>query len=122
MRYLLDSHALLWWVSGARFDRRARRLIEHAPVMVSAVTPWELGIKHAAGKLRFERPIREEVELADFTPLAITFEHAERAARLPLHHRDLFDRMLIAQAQLERLTIVTRDEMFDAYDVDVLHC
>ena len=122
MRYLLDSSALLWWVSGERFDRDARRRIERAPVAVSAVTPWELGIKQAAGKLRFDRRISEEIADAGFSSLPITIEHAERAGRLPLHHRDPFDRMLIAQAQVEHMTIVTRDPIFDAYDVDVLPC
>jgi PIN domain nuclease of toxin-antitoxin system len=122
VRYLLDSHALLWLVTGARFDRATRRRIERGLVIVSAVTPWELGDKRVIGKLRFERPLSEEIENAGFGSLGITIEHAERAGRLPLHHRDPFDRMLIAQAQVEHMTIVTRDDIFDAYDVDVLHC
>lgn len=122
MSFLLDSHALLWWANGARFDRRARARIERARTVVSSVSVWELSYKHTIGKLRLVRSITDEVERAAFEKLEVTFEHAERAGRLPLHHRDPFDRMLVAQAQVERLTLVTRDPVFDAYDVDVLRC
>lgn len=89
---------------------------------MSAVTAWELGHKQAIGKLRLPASVREIVDMHDFGRLDVTFEHAEQAVRLPMHHRDPFDRLLIAQAQVERLTIVTRDDAFDAYDVGVLHC
>ena len=122
MSFLLDSNAFLWWIKGQRFERGARRRVERAGATVSAATVWELGIKASAGKLRFDRPITDEVDQHEFVRLGITFEHAERATRLPRHHGDPFDRMLIAQAQIERLTIVTRDGIFDEYDVEVLHC
>ncbi len=92
------------------------------PVTVSAATAWEISMKCATGKLRFEGPLGPLVEADGFSSLPITFEHAERAGSLPLHHRDPFDRMLVAQAQLEGLTVVTRDRAFDRYDVSVLRC
>lgn len=122
MRLLLDSNALLAWVTSGRFDRNARRRVEQSQTYVSAVTVWELGHKVALGKLSSDLPISEEIGEHGFDRLGLTFEHAERASRLPLHHRDPFDRMLIGQARVENLTIVTRDEVFDAYDVDVIHC
>lgn len=122
MRLLLDSNALLWWMRGDRFDRAARRRVERSGAFVSAITVWELGDKVAAGKLRLPVSVPDAVDLHDFDRLAITVDHADRAARLPRHHRDPFDRLLIAQAQVEHLAIVTRDEAFDAYDVDVLPC
>lgn len=91
-------------------------------VSVSAVTVWEIGIKRALGELGFDGSVALAVGQGGFEPLAISSEHAERAGDLPLHHRDPFDRMLVAQAQVENLTIVTRDEHFAAYDVRVLPC
>ena len=93
-----------------------------ALVAVSAASVWEIAIKLALGKLRLKGSIAGHVQDAGFEPLAITFDHAERAGRLPDHHRDPFDRMLIAQAQSEGLTIVTRDAAFDAYEVETLSC
>lgn len=122
MTLLLDSHAVLWWIRGDRFDARARRRVARSDALVSAASVWELGIKVANGKLRLERTLSEEIELHDFGPLAVSVAHAERAGQLPRHHADPFDRMLVAQAQVEQLTIVTRDPVFDAYDVDVLRC
>jgi PIN domain nuclease of toxin-antitoxin system len=124
MNLLLDSHALLWWLADQPIDTRATERIADpgALVIVSAASVWEIAIKQALGKLRYEGSIAEHTRLDGFEPLAIGFDHAERAASLPPHHRDPFDRMLIAQAQIEHLTIVTRDRAFDAYDVDLLPC
>jgi PIN domain nuclease of toxin-antitoxin system len=122
MRLLLDSNALLAWITRERFDRGARRRVEQSPTFVSALSVWELGDKIAAGKLRVDGRLSEEIALHGFDALSLTFEHAAYAARLPRLHRDPIDRMLIAQARVENLTIVTRDETFDAYDVDVIRC
>jgi PIN domain nuclease of toxin-antitoxin system len=121
---LLDTHAFLWWVEGSRVAPEAKTAIVDPDrvVVVSATTVWEIGIKRSAGKLRFDGSIADQVEANGFETLAITAAHAERAGALPPHHRDPFDRMLVAQAQAERLTIVTRDPAFDAYDVRVLAC
>jgi PIN domain nuclease of toxin-antitoxin system len=89
-------------------------------VFVSAASVWEIAIKRAAGKLTVPEGLSEQVEDAGFEPLPIGFDHAERVAGLPLHHRDPFDRLLVAQAQVEGATIVTVDRSIRAYDMTVL--
>lgn len=122
MRLLLDSHVVLWWLEdNAALGVECRRTIEDAAdVFVSAVTPWELGIKRALGKLSMPDGLIDAVEAGGFELVSISAEHAEIAAALPLHHRDPFDRMLVAQAQLESLVLVTADSPLSAYEVDVL--
>lgn len=124
MSLLLDTHALLWWLAGDPIEPKASARIADPAVLVavSAASVWEVGIKAALGKLRFDGSIAVEARRGGFESLAISFAHAELAGGLPQHHRDPFDRMLIAQAQLEKLTIVTRDPEFAAYDVEVLAC
>jgi PIN domain nuclease of toxin-antitoxin system len=121
---LLDSHAFLWWLAGdPKLSAEARRAMADpsSVVHVSAATVWELSIKTSLGKLDLDgADLVEEVEENDFIELPITARHSLAAASLPRHHEDPFDRMLIAQAQLESLTIVTRDSLFRAYGVGVL--
>jgi PIN domain nuclease of toxin-antitoxin system len=102
--------------------RRAREHIEDpdTDVFVSAASVWEAAIKHKSGKLRIAGDLRAELREGGFSPLTVTLDHGFAAGSLPLHHKDPFDRMLIAQAQLESLTIVTRDRRFAAYDVALL--
>jgi PIN domain nuclease of toxin-antitoxin system len=115
---LLDTHALLWWLADdAQLPTSARRAIRNeAAVHVSAGTVWEIAIKRALGKLDIADGWYQAT-FRDFTELPITEEHARRAGELPPHHRDPFDRMLIAQALTEGLTVVTADPAFDAYAV-----
>lgn len=122
MNLLLDSHVALWWIADdASLGVGAIAAIENADhVAVSVVTPWELGIKRAAGKLVCPEGLTAVFQRAGFALLAVSAEHAERAPTLPLHHRDPFDRMLIAQAELEALQIVTADPLLGRYDVEVL--
>ena len=108
-------------------DRRALRpetlgVVESAEndVFVSSVSIWELEIKRATGKLRAPDDLIERAEAAAFLPLVVTWEHGRAAGRLPLHHGDPFDRMLVAQAQLEGLTIVTNDPKIARYQVAIL--
>ena len=124
MTLLLDTHALLWWLGGQRMTEEARERIADPSVLVavSAASIWEASIKQALGKLTVRGSVAGSAVGSGFEPLPITLEHAELAGQLPPHHRDPFDRMLVAQARLEALTLVTRDPAFDAYDVQVLRC
>ena len=127
MKLLLDTQALLWWRQGHRkLGARARRTIEKdaAGVSVSVATAWEIAIKFRRGQLKLSDPphiwLPRAVEQGGFDVLDIRIDHALAVARLPEHHTDPFDRLLIAQAQLEDLTIVTSDAAFEDYDVEVL--
>lgn len=121
MRLLLDTHVLIWWDEGARLSAKARSAIETADqVYVSAVSGWEIAIKTSLGKLRPSRTISEAAAESGFEELPLRLRHAEALARLPALHRDPFDRMLVAQAQSDRLTIVSRDRALAAYDVPII--
>lgn len=127
MNLLLDTQALLWWRQGnRRLGTRARAAIARhaAAVRVSAASAWELAIKSHAGRLTLREPLHvwmpAALEDSGFEALNVTLDHAVAVAGLPHHHADPFDRLLIAQAQLENLTIVTSDTAFDAYDVNLL--
>ena len=122
-RLLLDTHVVLWWLTDeARLREEARQAIAAGrnEVLVGAVTGWEIAIKRALGKLRAPEDMEAVVEDAGFAPLPLLFRHAERAGSLPMHHRDPFDRMLVAQAQIEGLVLVTRDERLSRYEVETL--
>lgn len=127
MNLLLDTNALLWWWEASKkLGPRARASIKRdaADVRVSAVTAWEIAIKFQSGRLSLSAPVEHWIPAAlddsGFRTLDISVQHAIAAATLPQHHDDPFDRLLIAQAQLEHLTIVTSDLAFDAYNVKVL--
>jgi PIN domain nuclease of toxin-antitoxin system len=123
MNLLLDTHVLLWTLSNnPRLSGDARRAIEDGRnlVFVSAATAWEIAIKKALGKLEAPDNYLEALERYRFTPLDITSEHALAVEHLPHHHHDPFDRLLVAQAKLERLTIVTHDQRIALYGTRVL--
>ncbi|HEX3609483.1 MAG TPA: type II toxin-antitoxin system VapC family toxin [Solirubrobacterales bacterium] len=119
---LIDSNALLWFVAGdsKRIGRALRAQIEAEATTVSVASLWEIAIKVALGKLDAPDDLPARVEQLGFHLLPVNADHAWRVRRLPRHHRDPFDRLLIAQAQVERLPIITADSMFDAYDVTVV--
>jgi PIN domain nuclease of toxin-antitoxin system len=124
---VLDSQVLLWWREGSRkLGPRARAAISQDAfgVVVSAASAWELAIKSATGKLTLREPVERWLPAAldgsGFDALPVTVTHALAVTSLPFHHADPFDRLLIAQAQVEKLTIVTADTAFDNYDVRVL--
>lgn len=123
MRLLLDANVLIWWATdNRRLGRDAAAAIADADneVRVSAATIWEIEIKRASGKLRVDRDLAERAQDAGLKPLDVTFAHAVDAGRLPRVHGDPFDRMLIAQAVIEGLSIVTSDRIFARYPVSVL--
>jgi PIN domain nuclease of toxin-antitoxin system len=124
MNLLLDTHVFLWAIDDSPNlspAARAAILDGRNVVYVSAATAWEISIKRAIGKLRTpEGDYLEELKLHRFTPLSITTEHALAVEELPHHHKDPFDRMLVAQAQEEHLTIITRDQRLNLYDVKVV--
>ncbi|HSN87940.1 MAG TPA: type II toxin-antitoxin system VapC family toxin [Thermoanaerobaculia bacterium] len=124
MNLLLDSHAFLWWLAeDPRLGAGARQAVADPAsiVHVSAATVWELAIKASLGKLDLDgADLVAEIEENDFLELPMTARHSAAAATLPRHHGDPFDRMLIAQAQVEGLTIVTRDPAFRAYGIAIV--
>jgi PIN domain nuclease of toxin-antitoxin system len=112
----------LLWAAEGRLDGEARAAVEHgaAEVIVSAASVWEIEIKRALNRIRAPDDVEGLVDASGFEPLAITFEHAREAGRLPLHHGDPFDRMLVAQARIEGLVLMTADEQISRYDVPVM--
>ncbi len=121
-RLLLDTHAYLWWRLGSpRLRAKARDVIVGAPlVFVSIASAWEAAIKVSLGRLRLDETLEEGIAESGFMQLPVTLAHTEAVARLPFHHRDPFDRMLVAQCLTERLSLVTRDGRMGAYGVDVV--
>jgi PIN domain nuclease of toxin-antitoxin system len=121
-RLLLDTEALIWWDGNdARLGGHARASIQDATdVYVSAASAWEVVIKTALGKLRATRRVADAVDESGFTELPVTFAHAEAVGDLPLHHSDPFDRVIIASAVVEGLTIVTSDRRFESYAVPLI--
>ncbi len=120
---LVDSHALLWWQSDdSRLGAGARQAIESAGggLYFSAVSVWELAIKKGLGKLDLPEPFLDVLVEEGFRELPVSATHGLLAGALPPHHSDPFDRMIVAQAQSEGLTVVTRDTRIAAYDVPVL--
>jgi PIN domain nuclease of toxin-antitoxin system len=123
VNYLLDTHALIWWIENDRtLSLRARAAIADpdSGVFVSAASVWEISIKETSGKLGAPPDLEAQIERHQFDGLAITFAHARAAGSLPRHHDDPFDRMLVAQAIAEGLTIITRDPRIASYGVRTL--
>jgi PIN domain nuclease of toxin-antitoxin system len=123
VRLLLDTHALLWWLADdARLAEVARKAIADPTndAFVSAASAWEIAIKVRLGKVTMPDDLAEQLAANSFTALPVQVPHALAVRRLPDHHRDPFDRLLVAQAQIERLTVVTADETIPRYDVAVL--
>lgn len=123
MRLLLDTHILLWWLSDDPLLPASARGAISSPdneVMVSAAAIWEIAIKKAVGRLDAPDDLLEVLTASDFETLEITASHALLAGGLAPHHSDPFDRMMIAQARAENLTLVSVDEHFPQYDVELL--
>jgi len=122
LRLLLDTNILLWWLTDdLRLSKADRTLItDAAAVFVSPVSAWEIEIKKAIGKLSAPDDLDAAIRRSNLSPLDVTVAHAIAAGRLPRHHRDPFDRMLVAQAAMESLTLVTSDAILKAYQVPVI--
>ena len=129
MKILLDTHCWLWMqVSPAKLSDEARALVEDPDneLFLSAASSWEISIKHALGRLPLPQPPAEYVPRAlqrqGVAGLPIEHRHALQVSNLPRHHGDPFDRLLIAQAQLENLTLMTADRQMEAYEFDRIWC
>lgn len=121
MRLLLDTHVLIWWDAGLELSSTALKAIQGADqVYVSAVSAWEVAIKASLGRLRTTRRVADVVTSSGFEELPVRIAHAENLQMLEAHHRDPFDRMLVAQAHAEGLTLVTRDPAIRRYRVRTL--
>ena len=127
MRVLLDTQAFLWWISGAdRLTARARAVIadRDTEVLVSVASAWEIAIKSATGRLELEGPaetyVPERIRDHGFAVLSVELDHALRAGSLPRHHGDPFDRLLVAQGQVEDVPIITADPLLNLYDVETI--
>ncbi len=123
MKLLLDTHAFLWWLDdNPCLSKKASQVIAESNnlVFVSAATAWEISIKKALGKLQAPDDLEEALRVNGFQSLPITVPHALLAGKLPPHHDDPFDRLLVAQSKIEGLTLVTRDQKQQLYDVSTL--
>jgi PIN domain nuclease of toxin-antitoxin system len=123
VRLLLDTQAFLWWMDASpKLSVRARRAIADPAneVCVSVASAWEIAIKRSLGKLRTPAGVGSALESEGFALLPIKLGHAEALESLPWHHRDPFDRMLIAQAKVEGVDLVSRDAEIALYEVNLL--
>ena len=127
MKVLVDTHCWLWLqASPERFSENVRLKLEDSAtdVFLSAASAWEIAIKYALGKLPLPAPPHEYVpsrmQISVTTPLPVVHAHALRVAALPMHHRDPFDRLIVAQAQLESIPVLTADDQLRAYDVETI--
>ncbi|MBI9082059.1 MAG: type II toxin-antitoxin system VapC family toxin [Desulfobacterales bacterium] len=123
MNLLMDTHILLWWLADdPKLTESERSAIADVGnlVVVSAVVIWEIRIKQALGKLKIASNFYRVVHQQGFELLSVSPDHAYAVGDLPLHHRDPFDRMLVAQAATEGLTLITHDDIFRKYDIPVL--
>ncbi len=127
MKILLDTHAFLWWIADdQRLSQVARDAIANpdSEIFVSAASAWEIAIKAGIGRMTLPESARrfvpKHLERNGFVSLPIELEHALTVEELPLYHKDPFDRLLVAQSQAERLTIVTDDPLIQRYNVQTL--
>lgn len=122
MTLLLDTHVFLWWrLDSARLKLSARRVIASSDkVLVSAVSAWETALKRGLGRLKVEDPFAWMIADSGFADLPVTIAHVEQFGVLPRLPGDPFDRMLIAQARAEAVTLVTHDRQLEGYDVPIL--
>lgn len=122
MKLLLDTHVVLWWqTNDDRLGDEARRAIAVADIVwVSAVSGWEVAIKTALGRLKIRESFPSLLEIDEFTELPVRLSHIEQLKGVARHHKDPFDRLLVAQALAETATLVTHDRAFEPYGAPVI--
>lgn len=127
MKALVDTHVMLWWLGADnRLSQRVSKLIADGDneLFWSIASSWEISVKLGLGKLEIDRPVHrlfaDLLGEQGLVSLAVTHDHCARLATLPQHHRDPFDRMLVVQAQVEGIPVLTADPKFSLYDVEVL--
>ena len=127
MKYLLDTHSLIWFFAGhPNLSNKVREIMEddNHQKLISLVSVWEMGIKQSKGKFNLSLPLEDyinnNIKLEDFDLLPIKLNHVSLITSLPFHHNDPFDRLLIAQSIIENIPILSKDIAFDAYDVNRL--
>lgn len=127
MRILLDTQCWLWMhISPERFSEKSRRLLrrQETDVLLSAASIWEIAIKHALGKLRLPEPVERwvpsRIQIGQTSVLVVDAPHALRVASLPPLHRDPFDRMIVAQALVEAVPVLTADAVLGSYGIDIV--
>lgn len=125
MRFLLDTHSLLWFLAGDEsLSEKARRIIENpdCDILVSIACLWEIAIKHSLGKLKLARPFDDlfpdQLASNSISLLGIGVAHLAEVSRLPFHHRDPFDRLLVAQSLSEEIPLLSSDDTLDAYGLE----
>jgi len=123
MNLLLDTHAFVWFMDGdKKLGTKAKKEIEDSDnqIILSIASLWEMSIKISIGKLELEKPFEDVISYVrekGIEVLSINFEHTLLVSKLDFHHKDPFDRLIIAQAKIENLTIVSKDKLFDDYDI-----
>lgn len=125
MKLLLDTHALIWWLKNdPTLFKGAKKAISNPDnlVFVSAASAWEIAIQKSLGKLDAPDDLETQINQHNFRPLPITIAHGVIVGKLPWHHKDPFDRIIIAQAMCESMTVITRDKKFNLYNVSVRKC
>ncbi len=127
LKFLLDTHTLLWWLfDDPRLSAAAREIVAEPAneILVSAATAWEVATKHRLGKLTAATELVQDMDgwvgRAGFTALPVSIAHAQRAGAWPHPHRDPFDRMLAAQCMIEELPLITKDEVFQGFGIRVV--
>ncbi len=123
MKLLLDTHTLIWWLTNhPTLSQAAKKAISNQDnlVFISAASAWEIAIKKSLGKLTAPDDLEIQIESNNFQPLPITITHGLAIEKLPTHHNDPFDRIIIVQAICESMTVVTRDKKFRLYNVPIL--
>ena len=123
MKLLLDTHTLIWWLANdPTLSQAAKKVISNPDnlVFISAGSAWEMAIKKSLGKLDVPDDLEIQIHNHNFEPLPITIAHGLAVEKLPHHHNDPFDRIIIAQAICESMTVITRDKKFSSYNISIL--